>query len=81
MSGATLLLALWIPDANPAALDPDEVANELVGVINERYAAHWLLSTVEVSPTPAPQWLTAGALARLYESANKGEDTNDHDDG
>lgn len=73
MSGGTLLLALYIPDADPTVIDPDALADEIADAINDQQVPHGsygLLSPVEVSAIPGPQWVTAESLARLRVAAD-----------
>ena len=78
-SGATLLLAIYIPGHMPD-LQPDDAelyADVFVGVVNEERVRNGgadevgfdtpAVEPVEVSAIPAPQWLTPETLARLRE--------------
>lgn len=83
---ATLLVALSLPGDGWTDQDPDDIADVLVAIINEERVRNGGVDAADdeagfdrpevepvmVSAIPAPQWLTAEALANLRAAATGG---------
>lgn len=65
MSGGTFFFALNVPGID-ATMDPDDLADSLVAVLNERRQR---ADRITVSAIPSPQWLTPTTLANLKRAA------------
>lgn len=70
---ATLFLAISFPldDVNDEDIDPEQVADELVVMLNEVRQNNGAPfdERLMVSALPAPQWLTPESLAKLKRAA------------
>lgn len=60
--GATLLLALHFPDADPTLIDPDALADQVADAATDSLNTG---AAVEVNALPVPQWLSPGALSAV----------------
>lgn len=67
----TLLLALYMPDADPTTADPDAIADDIADVVTAHVELYDNLTAAEVSAIPGPQWVTAESLARLRDAARQ----------
>ena len=67
-SGATFLVAFWIPNCDRTE-DPEMMADCLAQIINEERANNWPENPqpIGVSAIPAAQWVTPETLALFRE--------------
>lgn len=76
--GTLLFAVVWPDEFDPGEVDPEQVADELVEILNEERHLNWpergQANDLAVSAIPAAQWLTARTMRdlRVRESVRFG---------